>query len=81
MELAKSSLENEINGRAKNRRFFSIIEMNSIIEKMAGCLCMCQQNEISHKDIKPANILMFEGDVYKLSDFGLSAFADRIDRT
>lgn len=40
-----------------------------------------QENNLSHRDIKPGNILLFSNDVFKLADFGLSIQGEDILNT
>ena len=41
-----------------------------ILSSLVKTFSQLQKNNVSHRDIKPQNILIFENDVYKLADFG-----------
>ena len=74
MELASSDWEKEILERKKTNKYYSEYELMSIFFSLVKSLSILQQKNISHRDIKPQNILIFkdkEGNKkYKLADFG-----------
>jgi serine/threonine protein kinase len=41
-----------------------------ILSSLVKTFSQLQKNNVSHRDIKPQNILIFENDIYKLADFG-----------
>lgn len=47
-----------------------------IIKQIAGGLSHAHSRNIIHRDVKPANIMMAEGKVPKIADFGLARFTD-----
>jgi serine/threonine protein kinase len=47
----------------------------SIVRDVASALAYAHGRRILHRDVKPANILLFPGQVAKLSDFGTARFA------
>ena len=69
MELAEKDLEKEINNRRAYRRYYSESELLDIIVQLVKTLSLMQKNSITHRDVKPQNILLSKG-LYKLCDFG-----------
>jgi serine/threonine-protein kinase len=47
----------------------------SIVRGVASGLAYAHQKKILHRDVKPANILLYPGHVAKLADFGTARFA------
>ena len=73
MELASSDWEKEILGRKNRRRYYSEKELMEILSCLVKSLSILQKQNISHRDIKPQNILVFNNNnnkIYKLADFG-----------
>ena len=74
MELASSDWEKEILERKKTNKYYSEYELMSIFFSLVKSLSILQQKNISHRDIKPQNILIFKdkdgNKKYKLADFG-----------
>ena len=74
MELATSDWEKEILERKKTNKYYSEYELMSIFYSLIKSLSILQQKNISHRDIKPQNILIFKDkngtQKYKLADFG-----------
>ena len=60
----------------KNKKYEFHIKANnySIYISDYKCYRLLHQNHIIHKDIKPQNILCFHNNLFKLADFGISAF-------
>ena len=69
MELAQIDLEQEINKRNKKHLYYTQQELFDIIKQLVTCYSLLQKNNISHRDVKPQNILLLNG-FYKLCDFG-----------
>ena len=69
MELCERDFEQEIKLRSINMRFYTEQEMYNIILQVISTLSFLQKNHITHRDIKPQNILILNG-IYKLGDFG-----------
>lgn len=69
MELCERDFEQEIKGRAELNSFYSEIELYNVMFQLISTLSCLQKNHITHRDIKPQNILISNG-IYKLCDFG-----------
>ena len=69
MEKAERDWNSEISYRSQKEMFYTEKEIINIIDQLIGTLSLLEQNHITHRDIKPQNILVFKG-IYKLSDFG-----------
>lgn len=69
LELADSDWEKEISKKAKTLNFYKEKELITILKQLCSCLAFLQSKNVSHRDIKPQNILVLKGE-YKLADFG-----------
>jgi len=69
MEKAERDWNTEISYRSQMEVFYTEKEIINIIDQLIGTLSLLEQNHITHRDIKPQNILVFKG-IYKLCDFG-----------
>ena len=71
MELASTDWEKEILTRHTLNKYYSENELMSIISSLITTFAQLQKEKISHRDIKPQNILIFnDSKTYKLADFG-----------
>jgi len=70
MEVANCDWEQELINRQKDNAFYTEIELIEILKSLVNTLSFLQKQGISHRDVKPQNILCFGKDGYKLSDFG-----------
>ena len=70
MEVGISDWEKEINSYKTKKNFYSESDLINILKQLVSSLCFLQKNNISHRDIKPQNILIFKNKIYKLTDFG-----------
>ena len=71
MELATTDWEKEILTRKNLHKFYKENELMNIISSLITTFAQLQKEKISHRDIKPQNILIFEDNkAYKLADFG-----------
>jgi len=69
MEMCDMDFEQEIKSRSAYNRFYSQQEMFGVMLQLISTLSFLQKCHITHRDIKPQNILISKG-VYKLCDFG-----------
>ena len=69
MEKAERDWDNEIIERSQKINYYTEKEILDIMSQLIGTLSLMQKNHITHRDIKPQNILIFNGK-YKLCDFG-----------
>ena len=74
MELAYTDWEKEILERKKTKNYYSEYELMSILHCLVKSLSILQKQNISHRDIKPQNVLIIKDsnsqNIYKLADFG-----------
>ena len=70
MEVANCDWEQELINRQKDNAFYTEEELIEILKSLVNTLAELQKKGVSHRDIKPQNILCFGKDGYKLSDFG-----------
>ena len=69
MEIADRDWEKELFERQKFKQFYSEKELFKIMNQLIKTLSLLQKNHITHRDIKPQNVLISKGS-YKISDFG-----------
>ena len=73
MELGSMDWEKEILERQKRSQYYTENELMNIVLVLVNSLEKLQKENISHRDIKPQNILVFNNNnnqTYKLADFG-----------
>ena len=76
MEAGKSDWEKEIYQRNLKQRYYTEEELMEILNSLVKTFCTLQGKGISHRDVKPQNILYFEKNkdnnksIYKITDFG-----------
>jgi len=69
MEKAERDWDQEINVRSQYNLYYKESELLNIMNQLVSTLSLLQKNHITHRDIKPQNILIINGK-YKLCDFG-----------
>ena len=69
MEIGESDWDKEINLRRNSNSYYSEKDLLKISSQLIKTLSLLQKNHITHRDIKPQNILIINGQ-YKLCDFG-----------
>ena len=77
MELASTDWEKEILKRKAIKKYYEESELMNILSILVKSLSILQKQNISHRDLKPQNILVFyknkqnmKDAIYKLADFG-----------
>ena len=70
MELAQRDWEKEIQNREKKNWYYSEEELIIILKNLVYTFAELQRHSISHRDIKPQNILLCEDNILKIADFG-----------
>ena len=70
MEKGDCDWENEILKRKKQKKYYTEQELLYILTNLVGTFAYLQQKGISHRDVKPQNILCFGKNEYKICDFG-----------
>ena len=70
MELALADWEKEILYRQKKKKYYTEKELMKLLSCLIKTFAELQKKNISHRDIKPQNILLFKDNKYKLADFG-----------
>ena len=69
MELAEIDWEKEIKKRKQLKNYYTEGELYEITRQLIKTFSLLQKNNITHRDIKPQNILIVNN-VYKICDFG-----------
>ena len=70
MEAANSDWEKELLTRCESKLYYTESQLVQILSNLVWTFAALQKKGISHRDIKPQNILCFDNNEYKISDFG-----------
>ena len=69
LELADKDWEKEIIERKANNLYYNEIKLIDILRNLIKVFSLLQSNHITHRDIKPQNIMILNGNL-KICDFG-----------
>ena len=69
MELAEIDWDKEIENRSSFQFFYDENELMKIMKQIVTTFSLLQKNHITHRDIKPQNIMIVNGN-FKICDFG-----------
>ena len=70
MEAANCDWEKELISRCETRFYYTEEQLIEILTNLVKTFAILQEIGISHRDVKPQNILSFGNNEYKISDFG-----------
>lgn len=70
MEMANTDWDEEIRKRKEKNEVYTEAELTCVLTQLVSALAFMQVNKISHRDIKPQNVLIYRHSVYKVADFG-----------
>ena len=70
MELGERDWEKEVEIRLLNQNYYSEYELFQVIFQLVKTLSLMQKNKVSHRDVKPQNVLIMKNGIYKICDFG-----------
>ena len=77
MEKGHYDWETEILNRKKSKSYYTEQELFYILSNLVGTFAFLQQKGISHRDVKPQNILCFGKNIYKICDFGEAKYQNK----
>jgi len=70
MEKGVTDWEKEIKARQNKKKFYSEKDLFNVLRQLTEALAFLQIKNISHRDIKPQNVLLFQEGIFKIADFG-----------
>ena len=76
MELGGRDWEKEILLRKSISLYYSEYELFEIIFQLVKTLSLMQKNNVTHRDIKPQNILLCKNNIFKICDFDEAKIID-----
>jgi hypothetical protein len=80
MEKAIGDWSLDIRKRILNKKYYKEIEIINILKQVVSALFYLEERKVAHRDIKPQNILIFPGKIYKVADLGEAKNIDNINR-
>ena len=76
MELSERDWDKDIKIHLAKKKYYSEKKLINILRQLTSALLFMQKKaKISHRDIKPQNVLLFNG-TYKIADFGEAKMAN-----
>ena len=81
MEVGLTDWEKEIKKYNDKNLAYTEDELINIIKQLTSVLAFLQKKNISHRDIKPQNILVFKNKIYKIADFGEAKQIESISKS
>ena len=81
MEVGLTDWEKEIKSYSDKHIEYTESELINIIKQLTSVLAFLQRKNISHRDIKPQNILVFKNNIYKIADFGEAKQIENISKS
>ena len=70
----------DIRKRVITKKYYKEFEIINILKQVVSALLYLEERNIAHRDIKPQNILIFPGKVYKVADLGEAKNIDSMNR-
>ena len=70
----------EIRKRILTKKYYKEYEIINILKQIVSALVYLEEKNIAHRDIKPQNILIFPGKIYKVADLGEAKIIENINR-
>lgn len=70
MDLALRDWDKEIEQREKIKKYYTENELKKIMKELIFTFSELQRHSISHRDIKPQNVLLFADNTFRIADFG-----------
>lgn len=70
MDLAVRDWEKEIESRGIKKKYYTEQELITIMKELIHTFAELQRHNISHRDIKPQNILLLPDGSFRIADFG-----------
>jgi tRNA A-37 threonylcarbamoyl transferase component Bud32 len=81
MEVGLTDWEKEIKSYGDKHLSYTEDDLINIIKQLTSILAFLQRKNISHRDIKPQNILVFKNKIYKIADFGEAKQIENISKS
>ena len=80
MEVGLNDWEKEIKNYIEKKINYSEEDLINIIKQLINALSFLQSKNVSHRDIKPHNVLIFKDKIYKIADFGEAKQISKINQ-
>ena len=80
MEVGLNDWEKEIKNNIEKKIKYSEEELINILKQLINALSFLQSKNVSHRDIKPHNVLIFKDKIYKIADFGEAKQISKINQ-